>query len=244
VILLGTPADNPLIKMLRDEKFLPYAPDEANLPGPQRGMYAWQRDGVGPGQESITLIAYDEAGMSEAVGSFYEAAAGLDPLTHWALPASDSLTTASKADVDQVWLTNWSTVLPDRVVGLSQQNGQIEALSHDGSITTLDASGKVIGTKVLGRADSTTAAAAMATKQDAAVIAAMQQQIGSNRMIKFIVPHGGATAIASWGGTLELRNAAGAVQRRSILPQDVTALLSVGGSLVVGLADGRLLSVK
>ena len=86
VILLGNPEDNTLIKYLNDNKFLPYAPKAGTFPGAGRGMVAWQRDGVGHGQESVTLIAHDADGLSEAVGTFYEAVAGLDPLTKWALP--------------------------------------------------------------------------------------------------------------------------------------------------------------
>ena len=65
VILLGTPEDNPIIKFLLDQRFLPYKPD-ASFPGPNRGYMAWQRDGVGRGQDSVTLIANDEAGINEA----------------------------------------------------------------------------------------------------------------------------------------------------------------------------------
>ena len=43
------------------EKFLPYAPHPTEFPGPGRGYIAWQRDGVGAGQESVTLLGYDEA---------------------------------------------------------------------------------------------------------------------------------------------------------------------------------------
>jgi hypothetical protein len=72
VILLGTPEDNPLIKTLADQKFLPFAPAQGNLPGPGRGYVSWQRDAIGVGQESITLIAHDAKGMSEAVGTLYD----------------------------------------------------------------------------------------------------------------------------------------------------------------------------
>ena len=92
VILLGTPEDNPLIKFLLDQKFLPYAPRAGEFPGTGRGYLAWQRDGIGKGQESITVIGYDAAGIREAVGSLYEAVAGLDPLTPWTLPAANSVT--------------------------------------------------------------------------------------------------------------------------------------------------------
>src|SRR5206468_12576031 len=86
VILLGTPEDNAIIGFLARERFLPYKPEAGVFPGTGRGFLAWQRDGVGRLQESVTLIAYDEEGMAEAVGSFYEAVAGLDPLTKWTLP--------------------------------------------------------------------------------------------------------------------------------------------------------------
>jgi hypothetical protein len=91
-ILLGTPEDNPLIKYLVEQRFLPYAPKAGEFPGTGRGFLAWQRDGIGKGQESVTVIGYDAAGISEAVGSLYEAVAGLDPLTPWTLPVANSVT--------------------------------------------------------------------------------------------------------------------------------------------------------
>ena len=45
----------------------------------------------------MTLIAHDAAGMSEAVGSFYEAVAGLDPLTKYVLPEKDTLVKAKNS---------------------------------------------------------------------------------------------------------------------------------------------------
>ncbi len=91
-ILLGTPENNPLIKYLHEQKFLPYAPKAGEFPGAGRGYIAWQRDGIGKGQESITVIGYDAAGLNEAIGSLYEAIAGLDPLTPWTLPLATTLT--------------------------------------------------------------------------------------------------------------------------------------------------------
>ncbi len=65
VILLGTPEDNPLIAFLKQHKFLPYTPKKNEYPGDGRGLIAWQRDGIGVGQESITLIGYDADGMGK-----------------------------------------------------------------------------------------------------------------------------------------------------------------------------------
>ena len=64
VILLGNPEDNAIIKFLGDNKFLPYVPKAGRFPGAGRGMVAWQRDGVGKGQESVTLIAHDADGLA------------------------------------------------------------------------------------------------------------------------------------------------------------------------------------
>ncbi|HEY8667400.1 MAG TPA: hypothetical protein VIL86_12085, partial [Tepidisphaeraceae bacterium] len=77
VILIGTPQDNALIKFVADNKFLPY-PATAEVIGRNHGYLAWQSDAVGYfNQESISLIAYDEKGLDEAVGNLYEICAGL-----------------------------------------------------------------------------------------------------------------------------------------------------------------------
>src|SRR5213075_150030 len=79
-IVLGTPEDNAILKFAMEKNFLPYMPNKTDFPGTGRGMIAWQRDMVSYQSESITLTAYDEAGMNQAVGSLYESAAAFDPL--------------------------------------------------------------------------------------------------------------------------------------------------------------------
>jgi hypothetical protein len=96
-ILLGTPDDNPMIKFLQAQHFLPYDPQKDVFPGVGRGMMAWQLDGVGYGQESITLIGYDAEGLAEAAGTMFEASIGWDPLTPWVQPATSSVTPATRA---------------------------------------------------------------------------------------------------------------------------------------------------
>jgi hypothetical protein len=162
VILLGTPEDNLLIKFLAEQQFLPYRPDAHDFPGVGRGLIAWQREGVGRGQESVTLIAYDEAGMSEAVGSLYQAVAGQEPLTKWRLPETASHTSARSA--------------PD-----------------------LGAAAAVSG--------------------------------------------GGKLAVAYWGGTLRIADPGGKILAEQQLPQDVTGMTWLGGKLVAGLADGRVVAL-
>lgn len=91
VILLGTAEDNALIKFVQDNKYLPITPKKDEVPGAGRGLVAWQLGAIRSGQESVTLIAHDAAGMDEAIGTFYEAVAALEPLTKWTLPAESSI---------------------------------------------------------------------------------------------------------------------------------------------------------
>jgi hypothetical protein len=234
VILLGNPEDSPIIKFLLAEHFLPYAPNPATFPGPGRGMIAWQRDGVGPGQESITLIAYDEAGMSEAVGSFYEAVAGIEPLTKWTLPKADALTPPKAAPgLPPRAPVAWAVTLPDRVLGIKAFDGSVNVWAHDGSRTGLTAEGKAVapGPANVNDRESATDAAALA------------RQARPDRLAKLAATSGGRTAVAYWGGTVRVVDAGGKVLAEQMLPQDVTALAWLGDKLVAGLADGRVLAL-
>jgi hypothetical protein len=59
-----------------------------------------------------------------------------------------------------------------------------------------------------------------------------------------VATHDGQTAVAYWGGRVEVFDKAGALRAARGLPQDVTALAWSGGLLVVGDADGRLLALR
>ncbi len=147
-ILLGTPQDNPLIDFLRQQGFLPYAPS-TDFPGRGRGLLAWQADGIGLGRESVTLIAYDAEGMSEAVGSLYEATAGLDPMTPLALPSAASVqhATASPKPVPEPAVA-WQLTLPDRAAGLrALPNARAAVLSQDGYLSVVSAAGQLLWQK-------------------------------------------------------------------------------------------------
>ncbi len=245
VILLGNPQDNPLIDFLHKERFLPYSPDAANFPGAGRGMFAWQRDGIGPGQESITLIAFDAVGMSEAVGTFYEAVAGLDPLTKYRWPNSDAISAASKTSVVTALQREELTSLPDRVVGIRIDGEKLMALSHDGTLLTGDVQGPFSGlAPVVAAAEYVKLADDLKTPVDPAAIAAAQQLSAPTRLVKFVLAHGDQTAVIFWGGYVELRDASGKVSSRTTLPQDVTAAAAYDNSLIAGLADGRVFRLK
>jgi len=136
VILLGNPKDNPLMAFVDKWGFLPYKTAPDAFPGRGRGMIAWQLDAVGRAQESITVIAYDAEGMNEAVGTLYEALAGLDPLTRYALPASNSVTAATKADVLPAPTVAWSVTLPDGAAAVEAlPDGALAVLTKDGSLS-------------------------------------------------------------------------------------------------------------
>jgi hypothetical protein len=92
-IVLGTPADNPLIGLLQERKVLPYAVGP-EMPGSGRGMLAWNLHTLGHDVQAVACIAYDAAGMAEAVGTLFELAVGIDPLTPLSLPANAVVETA------------------------------------------------------------------------------------------------------------------------------------------------------
>ena len=144
VLLLGTPEDNPLIAFALRERFLPYKPDPKDFPGRGRGMLAWQRDAVGYEQESVALIAYDADGMSEAVGSLYEAAAGLNPMSAMDPPLGGAVTPAMQAPAkDPAAVVAWQAVLPDRAAAFTAlSDGTVLVLAEDGTLEKLDAAGK------------------------------------------------------------------------------------------------------
>jgi hypothetical protein len=145
VVLLGSPEDNPLLKFALENDFLPYKPSKSAFPGRGRGYLAWQRDCVGLGQESVSLIAYDPAGMAEAVGSLYEAQAGLEPLTPLALPATAAVTPATRAPGKAPPAgVSWTMMLPDRALIRGPY-----VLSKDGTFLKLDAQGKTLWHKTL-----------------------------------------------------------------------------------------------
>ena len=150
VILLGTPEDNPLIAFLQQQGFLPYVPGP-DFPGRGRGYLAWQLDGIGVNQESITLIAYDGDGMAEAVGTLYEAAAGLQPLMPLDPPTSASIQVAPASGPRPPQPSvAWQLDLPDRVAAMEPlPNGSAVMLTQDGSVALINAAGKVVWQKIV-----------------------------------------------------------------------------------------------
>ena len=244
VILLGTPEDNPLIDFLSKERFLPYPPKAGEFPGGGRGYLAWQRDGVGLGQESVTLIAHDAAGMSEAVGSLYEAVAGMEPLTPWEMPTAQSVGPATTAPglLPELKVA-WTAVLPDRVVAMKAGGNQLSVLTHDDSLSTVSAEGKVTEARAVAAAEVSQVVEQLRPAPQNASRDLPKDALPSDRIVKILATSGGITAVGFWGGTLILYDAAGAPKSCQQMPQDITGLAWLGDRLIVGLADGRVVAL-
>lgn len=162
VVLLGTPEDSPLVAFLQQAHFLPYTPIKNDFPGRGCGYLAWQLDGIGYGQESIALIAYDAAGMAEAVGTLYECATGLEPATRWALPVATGIAPAKQAPPRAPELASaWQLLLPDRAVAIKPlTSGRLIVLTQDGALSVLTAQGKVEWQQTMSGGESWTMDAA------------------------------------------------------------------------------------
>jgi hypothetical protein len=234
-VLIGSPEDHPLIKFLQDRRYLPFKAGKDVLPGRGRGYIAWQRDGIGYGQESITLIAHDEAGMAEAAGTLYEAMAGLEPLTPYAPPLDGAVTPATaKPSVPEIPLA-WQAVLPDRAANLAVEGDRLVATTLDGSRIGIAADGK----------PGPAAEAAAAFPRMAEVKAAdLPGPAPEGRIPKFVARDGSAAAVAYWGGLLQVYGEGGELKGARKLPQDVAGLAWFGGRVVVAaLADGRVVAL-
>jgi hypothetical protein len=242
VILLGAPEDNPLTKFLQDQKFLPYMPVKDEMPGPGRGLVAWQREGIGVLQESITLIAHDEKGMAEAVGSMFELLAGLEPLTPLTLPERCIVTTAKTPPPLPKMKIAAAVVLPDRIIGISPKEKNWTVLTDAGVQAELQAPDKVTSQKMIEGPAFQKLAQELRTQT--VIPAAWQKKALPGRLVKFALPNGKVTAVAYWGGTVSLFNADGVLQAENRLPQDVTAMAWAGENLLVGDADGRLTAMS
>jgi hypothetical protein len=246
VILLGNPQDNALIEFLLKERFLPYAPDPASFPGPGRGYVAWQRDGIGPGQESLALIAYDEAGMAETVGTVYEAAAGLEPLTRYIVPETATIHANKATAMAPMVKRAWQARLPDRVEMLQPHKRGVLALSHDGTLAVVNLTG-IAESRVVLPGDAAKIMKAAIIALDPKVQELAKKQARRDRMQSIVAASDTHLAVAYWGGTVRVvdRRAAdssAAIRAEVRMAQDITALAWIDDRLVVGLADGRVIA--
>jgi len=174
--------------------------------------------------------------MSEAVGSLYEAVAGLNPLTRWELPQLASVAPAAKATLAPEATGVWRAITPDRVETLTRNGAQIGVATADGTVTQIDAAGKVIGQS----AGNAAAPSEVPKLSDLLAKTAL-----TDRVVKRVAADGGLTAIGYWGGTVQICDTAtGATRTLQVLPADVEDLTWMDGKIVVGLSDGSVVALK
>jgi hypothetical protein len=112
-------------------------------------------------------------------------------------------------------------------------------LTHDGSLSQVTADGKVMETKALSAQEAEALRKELAAPAD---VDALKKQARPDRMAKLAASGGGKLAVAYWGGTLRIVEG-DAIKYEQQLPQDATALAWLGGRLIVGLADGRVVAL-
>ena len=87
------------------------------------------------------------------------------------------------------------------------------------------------------------AAAKKAAAVKPVVPAALTAKLAPYRVPKFVATSAGLTAVAYWGGTLQVFAADGTLKTQQLLPQDISALAWAGNTLIVGQSDGCLLAL-
>ncbi len=244
VILLGTPADNALTRLVADQHFLPFRPEADTLPGPGRGCLAWQREALGVNQESITLIAFDGAGMDEAVGTLDELLAGLEPLTPLAMPRAGAISPATRTAEPRQLRVAWTAALPDRITGLKADGDGLTVLTRAETVSQVGADGTIVSTRPVTAEDYSGLVAQLRSGAEPAALAAARAAAPPNRLVKLAVTSGDRLAVAYWGGTVCILDKAGAISAARRLSQDVTALAWLNGQLLAGDADGKLVALR
>ncbi|MGA2659991.1 MAG: hypothetical protein ABSH34_21010 [Verrucomicrobiota bacterium] len=244
VILLGSPADNALTRLIADQHFLPFQPQADSMPGPGRGCIAWQREALGVNQESITLIAFDAVGMDEVVGTLDELLAGLEPLTPLAMPRASAISPATRTGEPRQLRVAWTAALPDRITGLKAEGGQFTALTRAETLSQVSADGRIVSTRPVAPEDYSSLEAQLRPAADPASLAAARAAAPPNRLVKLAVTSGEQLAVAYWGGTVCILDKARAASAARRLSQDVTALAWLDGQLLAGDADGKLVALS
>jgi len=234
VILVGNPTDNPLLAFAENNGFLPYKVN-ATFPGAGRGYIAWQRDAVSYQAESVAVIATDAQGMAEAVGSLYEACAGMDPLMELT-PATVTVKAAQTAAKVPEAAILWSAVLPDRATTIAVNGATLAVTTMDGSKSTLDAKGKVVKTEPV----DAKLVANIPPPAKPMVPAALTKSLLARRIVKFVATANGTTAVGYWGGAVQTFAADGTLKTQQQFPQDIAAMAMSNGMLAVSLSDGTL----
>jgi len=161
-------------------------------------------------------------------------------LTQYALPKDSTLQPATRAEAVPALAPEWRLTLSDRIVGLKPAEGKLTVLTHANEWMEVSANG-TIGTKRLLNAESSKQVEQeLRTVSDPAQLAQIRKEKSPGRLVKFVVPNQEQTAVAYWGGRVEVL-AYGKTRSAHHFQQDVTAIAWLGQKLLIGDADGQVI---
>ncbi len=151
-------------------------------------------------------------------------------------PSATSVTPASRAVAPPEAISLWRVSMPDRVVSLQLSQKKLTVFAHDGSATQIDPAGKVV---------SRDAAPVIASPRPPEPLpAAVSANILKDRAVKRSATDAGLTAVAYWGGTVQIFGPDGRPRSQQVMASGVADLLWLDGQLIVGLSDGEVVAVK
>ena len=202
-------------------------------------MIAWNLMTLGHDVEALACVANDAEGINEAVGTLFTLATGIDPVTPLTLPIGSQISPAkqltTKASTAKLI---WAARTPDRIVALNiPKESVIEAISINGTQTTVDATGKVTQRTQLS-------ALPAVNKASADIGTLPKEQLRPEFRLKQVVPGAELIAVGYWGGRLQIFDKGGSLKTEQQLDDDVSAMTWHGKDLVVGLSNGTVILLR
>ncbi|MCM8803421.1 MAG: hypothetical protein NC827_09000, partial [Candidatus Omnitrophica bacterium] len=230
-ILIGNPEDNKLIKFLLDYGFLPFQPDK-NLQGKSRGMISWQYYGVGFERESVCLIAYDKEGMDETIGTFYEIVHGIEPLIPYTYSLKNTIKTAEiNPFIISKPLIKWKIFLLDMPV-LININKNIEVVTYNSSLITLDKKGNILSSKTVNEILS----------KEEKVFEIDKKLLLKGKLLKFYKNKDNIEIFVYWGGLFQIIN--GEKKYTFDLGEEISCSEIEDKNIILGLTNGFLINIE
>jgi hypothetical protein len=181
--------------------------------------------------------------MAEAVGTLYEAMAGIEPLMPLAAPRVSRVTPATRAEILPAPKVVWQVALPDRAVAMKAAGDSLTVLTRDESLSTISPAGKAGPPKPLAPEAYGRKVEEMAAAPDAAARKAAETSPVTGRIVKHAVSRGQRVAVGYWGGLVRIVSPDGKAQMAHQFQHDIAGLAWFGDRLVVGLSDGRVLGL-
>lgn len=183
------------------------------------------------GTQGTNSFTYAPASPCGAVGGLVASEDKLDlPTTATITPASKSTARGPEAKIA------WRAILPDRALSIdTNDKGGLTLATNDGSLVQLDAAGQIVG-----QTPASTVAPKLTPPTVPDLIA---KNLHPARIVKFIQSKDDRTAVAYWGGTVEVFDGKGQVKTSQLLPHDVAGMKWLGTRLVIAQSDGSVIAL-